>query len=109
MRDVSVFSVSTGKFVGVSVTLFVIAVAFIVVAQGSEWAALIDTFRSQPLTHKIAWTVAVLVPLGMLPFAIWVWDSLGRQRQAASALEMRLDGVRQGVREAARVQGESEA
>ena len=108
MRAAGVFSVSTGKFVGLSVVLFMIAVGFVVVAQGPEWGALIDAFRAEPLTHKIAWAVAVLVPLAMLPFAIWVWDTLVRQRHASGVLELRLDGVRQVVREAAKAQGEAE-
>ena len=63
-----------GKFVGVSVVLFVLAVAFVVVTQGPEMASLVAAFRSEPLLHKIAWAVIVLVPLVMLPFAVWLWD-----------------------------------
>ena len=88
-----------GKFVGVSVVLFVLAVGFVVLTQGPEMAALIDAFRSEPLLHQIAWAVIVLVPLVMLPFAVWLCDTLVRQRKAAKALELRLDGVRQGVKE----------
>jgi chromosome segregation ATPase len=98
-----------GKFVGVSVVLFVLAVAFVVIAQGPEMAALIGAFRSEPLLHKIAWAVVVLVPLLMLPFAVWLWDRLVRQAQAASALELRLDGVRQGVKELSKKQGETDS
>jgi chromosome segregation ATPase len=98
-----------GKFVGVSVVLFVLAVAFVVVAQGPEMAALIVAFRSEPLIHKIAWAVIVLVPLLMLPFAVWLWDRLVRRSQAASALEERLDGVRQHVKDLSKNQAENDA
>ena len=93
-----------GRFVGVSVTLFVLAVVFVVVAQGSEMAGIFAAFDSEPLLHKIAWAVVVLVPLVMLPFAVWLWDRLLRQRQAAAALEGRLDGVRQDVKDLAKAQ-----
>jgi chromosome segregation ATPase len=98
-----------GKFVGVSVVLFVLAVAFVVIAQGPEMAALIGAFRSEPLMHKIAWAVIVLVPLLMLPLAVWLWDRLVRQGQAASALELRLGGVRQGVKDLSKKQAETDA
>jgi len=98
-----------GRFVGVSVVLFVLAVAFVVLTQGPEMAALIAAYRSEPLLHKIAWAVVVLVPLVMLPFALWLWDRLARQRQAASALELRLDGARGRVKDLAKVQVEAEA
>lgn len=98
-----------GRFVGVSVALFVLAVAFVVVAQGSEMAGLLAAFDSEPLLHKIAWAVIVLVPLVMLPFAVWLWDRLLRQRQAATALEGRLDGVRRDVKDLTKAQANSEA
>lgn len=88
-----------GKVVGVSVVLFVLALAFVVIAQGPEMVALIAAFSAEPLLHEVAWAVVVLVPLAMLPFAVWLWDRLVRHGQAASALEGRLDGVRQGVRD----------
>jgi chromosome segregation ATPase len=98
-----------GKFVGVSVALFVLAVAFVVVAQGPEVTALIAAFRSEPLLHKIAWAVVVLVPLVMLPFAVWLWDGLMRQHQASDALEDRLDGVRRDVKDLTKAQANAEA
>ena len=97
-----------GRFVGVSVALFALAVAFVVVAQGSEMVGLVAAFRSEPLLHKIAWAVIVLVPLVMLPFAVWQWDRLLRQRQAAAALEGRLDGVRRDVKDLAKAQASAE-
>jgi len=95
-----------GKFVGVSVVLFVLAVAFVVIAKGPEMAALIAAFNAEPLLHKVAWAVVVLVPLLMLPFAVWLWDRLVRQAEATSALGQRLDGVRQAVKDASKKQGE---
>jgi chromosome segregation ATPase len=98
-----------GKFVGVSVALFVLAVAFVVVAQGPEVTTLIAAFNSEALLHKIAWAVIVLVPLVMLPFAVWLWDRLGRQHQASDALEDRLDGVRRDVKDLTKAQTDVDA
>jgi chromosome segregation ATPase len=85
-----------------------LAVLFVALAQGSEMAALIAAFRSQPLLHQLAWAVIVLVPLVMLPFAVWLWDRLSRQRQATGALEQRLAGVRARVTELTKAQGDVE-
>ena len=98
-----------GKFVAVSVVLFVLAVGFVVLTQGPEMAALIGAYRAEPASHKVAWAVIVLVPLVMLPFAVWLWDRLVRQRQSASALELRLDGVRARAKEQGKVQGDIES
>lgn len=98
-----------GRFVGVSVVLFMLAVLFVALTQGPEMAALIGAFRSQPPLHQIAWAVIALVPLAMLPLAVWLWDRLARQRQAGSALEARLDGVRARVKDLTKAQGEAEA
>ncbi len=98
-----------GKFVGVSVVLFVLAVAFVVIAKGPEMAALIAAFNAEPLLHKVAWAVVVLVPLLMLPFAVWLWDRLVRQAEATSVLGQRLDGVRQSVKDASKKQGDLDA
>lgn len=98
-----------GKFIGVSVVLFVLAVGFVILTQGPEMAALIAAFRSEPPLHKAAWAVVVLVPIFMLPFAAWLWDRLERQRQAANALEMRLNGVRTRAKELAKPLSDAEA
>jgi len=98
-----------GKFVGVSVVLFMLAVGFVALAQGPEMAALIAAYRSEPLLNELAWAVLVLVPLVMLPFAVWLWDRMLRQRQAADALEQRLGGVRGRVKELAKAQADAEA
>ena len=94
-----------GKFVGVCVVLFVLAAAFVMTAQGPEVAALFAAFSAEPLLHKVAWAVLGLVPLVMLPFAAWLWDRLVRQMQATNAVEQRLDGVRQAVKDANKKQG----
>jgi membrane protein implicated in regulation of membrane protease activity len=95
-----------GKFVGVCVVLFVLASGFVVVTQEAELAALAAAFGAEPPLHKIAWAIVALVPLLMLPVAAWLWDRSARQSQAARALEQRLDGVRQGVKDLTKRQGE---
>jgi chromosome segregation ATPase len=97
------------KVVGVGVLLFIFAVGFIVVTQAQDIAALLDAFRAEPLAQKLAWFVAVLIPLVFIPTAVWLAEALVRQRRAANALELRLGGVRQGVRELARSQVGTEA
>jgi DNA repair exonuclease SbcCD ATPase subunit len=97
------------KFVGICVVLFVFAVGFIVVTQAQDIAALFEAFRAEPLTQKLAWFLAVLIPLALIPSAIWLCDALIRQRRVANALELRLGGVRQGVRDLARVQVDADA
>src|SRR6185437_13008672 len=74
-------SISMGKFVGISVALFVLAVLFVGLTQGAAMAAIFAAFGALPWLQKIAWAVIVLVPLVMLPFAVWLWDRLVRQRQ----------------------------
>jgi chromosome segregation ATPase len=98
-----------GKFVAGCVALFVFAVGFVILTHGPETAALVDAFVSEPLPHKIAWAIILLVPLVMLVFAVWLWDTLVRHRKSATVLEARLDGVRQGVKELAKTQAETEA
>jgi len=93
-----------GKFVGVCVVLFVLAASFVVIVKGPEMAALLAAFSAEPLLHKVAWAVLVLVPLLMLPLAAWLWDRLVRQTQAARALEQRLDGVRQSAKDSSKRQ-----
>ncbi|HTV35136.1 MAG TPA: hypothetical protein VMF12_01795 [Xanthobacteraceae bacterium] len=98
-----------GKFVGVAVVLFMLAVLVVALAQGPEMAALIAAYRSEPLLDEAAWAVVVLVPLSMLLVAVWLWDRLLRQRQAFTALELRLDGVRGRVKELNRAQVDVDA
>jgi chromosome segregation ATPase len=98
-----------GKFVGVSVVIFALAVGFVILTQGQEMAALIAGFRSESTLYKVAWAVIVLVPLCMLPFAVWLWSSLSRQRQTANALEQRLDGMRGRVKDLGKSQLDAEA
>jgi chromosome segregation ATPase len=98
-----------GRLVSVSVGLFVLAVGFVILAQGTEMAGLITAFRSEPMLEQIAWAVIVLVPLFMLPFAVWLWDRLTRVREASSALEHRLGGVRGRVKDLTKAQVDAEA
>jgi len=97
------------KFVGVSVVLFVLAVLFVGLTQGAEMSAIFAAFGALPWLQKIAWAVIVLVPLVMLPFAVWLWDRLVRQQQSSTALQQRLDGVRAGVKDATKAQVDAEA
>lgn len=98
-----------GRIVGVAVVLFVLAVGYIVLTQGPEMGALIGAYRSQPLLHKLAWTVIVLVPLLALPLTAWLWDRLARQRQAAAALQVRLEGARGRTKDMNKAQADIEA
>ena len=98
-----------GKLVGICVVLFMLAVGVLIVTGGPDLAALFAALRAAPLLEKVAWTVIVLVPLVLLPSAVWLCDTLVRQRKAAQALELRLDGVRQGTKELAKSQLDAEA
>ena len=89
--------------------LFVLALAFLVLAEGHEASAVLDAFASQTFVAKLAWIVVVVVPLVLVPAAVWLGETLMRQRQAAQALELRLDGVRQGVKTLVKSQVETEA
>ena len=98
-----------GKFVGICVVVFMLAVGFLIVTAGPDLAALLAALRAEPLLDKVAWAVIVLVPLVLLPSAVWLCDTLVRQRKAAQALELRLDGVRQGAKELAKSQIDADA
>jgi chromosome segregation ATPase len=97
------------KLVGSGIALFLLAIMVVIVTQGQDLAALFEGFRAEPLLAKIAWTVIVLAPLIIIPCAVWLSDTLARQRNAARALEARLDGVRQGTGELAKAQLDAEA
>ena len=97
------------KFVGGGVALFVLAIVVVVATQSHDLAALVAAFAAEPLLGKLAWAVIVLVPLVLVPSALWLGDALVRQRTAARALELRLDGVRQDVKELAKSQVDAEA
>ncbi len=97
------------KFVGICVVLFVLAVGLVVVNQPQDMAALFEAFRSEPLAQKLAWFLVVLIPLALIPSALWLADALLRQRRANDALEQRLGGVRQGVRELTKSQVDADA
>lgn len=97
------------RFVGICVVLFVLAVGLIVVNQPQDMAGLFEAFRDETLAQKLAWFVVVLIPLALIPSALWLCDALIRQRRANEALELRLGGVRQGAREATREQIDADA
>ena len=97
------------KFVGGCVVLFVLAVGYIFVTQAQDLAALFDAFRAEPLAQKLAWFVIVLIPLALIPTALWLCDAVIRQRKATAALELRLGGVRQGVQDLAKAQVDAES
>ena len=61
-----------GKFVVGCVVLFVLALGFMVVTQAQDIAALFEAFRAEPLTQKLAWFVIVLIPLALIPAALWL-------------------------------------
>ena len=71
------------KLVGICVVLFMLAVGALIVTAGSDLAALFAALRAEPVLDKVAWAVIVLVPLVLLPAAVWLCDTLVRQRKAA--------------------------
>ncbi len=75
------------------VALFVLALAFLILAQGHEAAAVLNAFAAQSFVAKLAWIIVVLVPFALVPGAVFLGETLLRQRQAALALEARLDGM----------------
>jgi chromosome segregation ATPase len=97
------------KFVGGCVVVFVLAVGLVVLNQPQDMAALFGAYRTEPLAQKLAWFLVVLVPLALIPSALWLADSLLRQQRANAALETRLGGVREGVRELTKVQVDADA
>ena len=92
------------KFVGICVVLFVLAVGLIVVNQPQDMAALFAAFRSEPLAAKAGLVLVVLIPLLLIPSALWLCDALLRQRKrgarARIAARRRARG-RQGTGEVA--------
>lgn len=97
------------KFVGICVVLFVLAVGVVVVNQPQDMAALFEAFRSEPLAQKLVWFLVVVIPLALIPSALWLADALLRQRRVNDALEQRLGGARQGVRELTKSQVDADA
>ncbi len=95
--------------VGICSALFVLAVGYLALGEGREAAALLEAFWSQPLLSKAAWAIVVLVPIMFVPAALWLGATLVRQRQAAQALELRLGGVREGVKALEKPQAAAEA
>jgi chromosome segregation ATPase len=107
VKRVTYFSVR--NVLAVCAALFVLALGFLIFVEGREASVLLNAFSSQSLAAKLAWAVVVLVPLVLVPAAVWLGETLVRQRQAGRALELRLDGARQGVRALVKPQTEAEA
>ncbi len=95
--------------VGICSALFVLAIAYLALGEWREAAALLEAFRSQPLLSKAAWAIVVLVPIVLVPVALWLGATLVRQRYAAQVLELRLGGVREGVKVLEKPQADAEA
>jgi DNA repair exonuclease SbcCD ATPase subunit len=89
--------------------LFVLALGFLILADGRDAAAVLNAFWSRSPVSKLAWAVIVLVPLFLIPAAVWLGQTLVRQRLAAQALQLRLDGVRQGVNALVKPHAQAEA
>jgi chromosome segregation ATPase len=87
----------------------VLAVGFVVVSHAQDFAALFEAFRGEPLTQKLAWFVIVLIPLALIPSAIWLCDAVIRQRKAADELELRLGGIRLAARDLGKTQIDADA
>ncbi len=98
-----------GKFVGICAALLVAAAGFIVLTGQPEATALLAAFRSQPLPARAAVTAIAVVLVALLICAAWLCDIIVRQRRAARALELRLNGVRDGVKALAKTQIDVEA
>src|SRR5581483_11497753 len=97
------------KFVAVCVAVFVLAVGYIVVSEAGTIAALFEAFRAEPFVHKLAWLLAVLAAVVLIPAAVWLCDALIRQRRANEALELRMIGVRDSVRGLAGMEVDADA
>ncbi len=97
------------RFVAGCVVVFVLALGFVIITQAHDIAALFEAFRAEPFGQKLAWLLIVLIPLALIPSALWLSGSLIRQRKSANELELRLGGVRQDVRELAKSQVDAEA
>jgi hypothetical protein len=89
--------------------LFVLALGFLILADRWDAATVLNAFWSKSPLSKLAWVFVVLVPLFLVPAAVWLAETPVRQRQAVQELPLRLDGVRQGVKALVKPQAEAEA
>ena len=87
--------------------LFVLALGFLILADGRDAAAVLNAFWSQSPVSELAWAIVVLLPLFLIPAAVWLGETLVQQRQGGQALQLRLDGVRQGVKALVKPQAEA--
>lgn len=97
------------KFVGGCVVIFALAVGFVVVNHAEDFVGLFEAFRDEALSQKLAWFVIVLVPLALIPSAIWLCDLVLRQRRTTRELELRLGDIRQQARELGKAQIDADA
>jgi chromosome segregation ATPase len=86
--------------------LVLVCSAFLALAVGFELysseyppMALIELVQSQPLPQKLAWTVIVVSPFGLLAAALWGSARLGQQLKANEVWEARFRGARKSVDE----------
>lgn len=98
-----------GSVVGVCIGLLVIAAAFVALTAGGALKALLEAFRALPWPAEAAWAVIAIAPLALVMAAIQLWYMLAKQRQATQALELRLNGVRDGVKSLVETQVDAEA
>jgi chromosome segregation ATPase len=96
------------KFIVGCVVLFVCAAGYIFITQAQDLAALFAAFQSETLIKKLAWFLAVLIPLAFVPATLWLCDALIRSRRAAQELESRLGGVHDSVNALAKIQADAE-
>jgi len=100
---------SVRNVVGICAALFVLASGFLLATEAGDAGALLNAFAAQPLVGKLAWIIVVVIALIAVPYAAWLADALLRQRLAADALALRLDGVRQDTKAVAKTQADIEA
>ena len=79
--------------------LLALAVGFELYSSEYPPTALIELVQSQPLPQKLAWTVIVVSPFGLLAAALWESARLGRHLKANEVWEARFRGVRKSVDE----------
>jgi chromosome segregation ATPase len=98
-----------GKVVGIGVALLALAVGLLLLIEGRAMTPLFDAFRSQPLLSQGAWLVIAIVVVALVFCVVWLFVILRRQRRTGRALEMRLDGVREGARGLVKAQAGADA
>jgi chromosome segregation ATPase len=98
-----------GKILGIGVALLALVVGFLLLVEGREMAHLFEALRAQPLLSQGAWVVIAIVAVALVFCVVWLGFVVARQRQSAGALELRLDGVREGVTALGKAQASADA